>query len=82
MKEEYTFNGQRPGEKVIEVIPSHPYVVYPAGFRMILVFALAIAIFLFWPKFWIASAVMSLLILIYFTNAFFSYRESVFIITN
>lgn len=82
MEDEYTFNGQKPGEKVIEVVPSHPYVLYPSGFRTILTLVLAIGIFLFWPKGWLAGAVLLILILVYFFNAFYSYRESVFIITN
>lgn len=82
MEDEFTFNGQKPGEKVEEVVPSHPYVLYPPGFRTILVLVLAVAIFLFWPKAWFVGAGLIFIVLIYFFNAFYSYRETVFIVTS
>lgn len=82
MDEEYTFSGQKPGEKVAEVIPSHPYTLYSPGFKTILVLAGAIGLFLFLPKIWLVSLVLVLLILLYFFNAFYSYKETLLIITN
>lgn len=82
MEAEYTFSGQKSGEKVVEVIPCHPYILYPAGFRTVLVLTLVVAIFLFFPKFWIVGLVLAVIILIYFINTFYSYKETIFIITD
>ncbi len=82
MEEEYTFSGQKQGEKVMEVIPTHPYTLYSPGFRTILVLSVAIGIFLFLPKMWLVGSILSLLILLYFFNAFYSYKETLLIVTN
>jgi hypothetical protein len=82
MNEEYTFSGQKEGEKVLEVLPSHPYTLYSPGFRVILVLSVATAIFLFFPKFWLIAVVLTLMILLYFFNAFYSYKETLLILTN
>ncbi|MCX6808468.1 MAG: hypothetical protein NTW50_02265 [Candidatus Berkelbacteria bacterium] len=79
---EYTFNGQRPGEKVVLVLNRHPYTIYRPGFASVLLLIVALAVVLFFPKFFIISIVLFLLIFLYFYNAFYGYKESVFIITN
>lgn len=81
-KHEYTFNGQRPGEIVKEVIPSHPYVIYPAGSRTVLMLFIATAVVLFLPALWYISIPIYLFCVIYFSSAFYSFKETVFIITN
>lgn len=82
MKTEYAFNGQREDEKVVVVVPIHPYVLYSPGFRTILLLALAVAIWLFFPKLYIISILVIIATLVYFYNAFYSYKETVFIITD
>lgn len=66
----------------MEMVPSHPYVLYSPGFRTILMLILAVGIFLFWPVVWVVGAVLAGIMLIYFFNAFYSYRETVFLITS
>jgi len=82
MNSDYTFNGQREGEEVIDVVPIHPYKLYSPGFRIVLLIALAVAIILFLPKLYIISIVLLIFATIYFLNAFYSYRETTFLITN
>jgi len=79
---DYTFNGQRPGEKVVEIANSHPYVIYPAGIKTMFILLLAVAVVVFWPKFYIIPLVLFCLALFYFLNAIFSYKESILIITD
>jgi small-conductance mechanosensitive channel len=78
----YTFNGQKPGEKVVDVVNNHPYVLYPSGFRTIILIVCVVAVFLFWPAAYLFAIIIGLLALLYFFNAFYSYRESILIITN
>lgn len=66
----------------MEVVPSHPYVLYSPGFKTILVLSLATAIFLFFPIVWWIGLILVIIILIYFFNAFYSYRETLLILTN
>lgn len=82
MKNEYSFSGQKPGENVIEVVPSHPYVLYPPGFKTILLWVLALAIFLFFTRFAIVGIVIVFFSLLYFINKFYSFKETVLIVTN
>jgi uncharacterized membrane protein YdbT with pleckstrin-like domain len=82
MKEEYTFNGQKPGEKVIEVIPSHPYVLYPPGFKTILLICLEVAIVLFFQRFWDIALVLFIVTVVYLIRAIYIYKETLFLVTN
>jgi uncharacterized membrane protein YdbT with pleckstrin-like domain len=79
---EYTFHGQRKGERVLHSINSHPYVIYPPGFWSVLVLVLAIAVVLFWPRLYYISAVMIVAIGIYLFRAIYSFKESMLIITD
>jgi len=86
MEKEFTFKGQHTDEKVIEVVNSHPYVVYPAGFRMMLMLVAAVALILFPPHIAAWSITLAIVItvfaILYFVNAYYSFRESLFIVTN
>lgn len=86
MEKEFTFKGQHSDEKIVEVVNSHPYVVYPAGFRMMLLLVAAVALLLFPKQMYIWSVslaiVAALVGILYFVNAYYSFRESLFIITN
>lgn len=82
MKEEFAFHGQKEGESVEEVIHNHPYVLYPTGFRSILLFCLALLIVLFFSAYWYIAIPIGLFGFTIFFNAFYAYKESVFVITN
>lgn len=82
MEKEYTFNGQRSGEKVIDLAFSHPYLLYPPGLRSLLILILGIAVVIFFPKFYIVSAVLFLFAAVYFVNAYYGFKESILIITD
>ncbi|MEI7792282.1 MAG: PH domain-containing protein [Candidatus Berkelbacteria bacterium] len=86
MEKEFTFKGQHTDEKVIEVVNSHPYVVYPAGFRMMLMLVAAVGLLLFPPHIATWSVTLAIAItvfaVLYFINAYYSFKESLFIVTN
>jgi len=86
MEKEFTFKGQHADEKVVEVVNSHPYVVYPAGFRMMLCLVAAVALVLFPKHIYVWSITSAIVITVfavfYFINAYYSFKESLFIITN
>lgn len=82
MPKDYTFNGQRPDEKVIDVTSGHPYILYPPGLRSVLLLVIGATIMLFLPKFYLVALVLFLFTGIYFSYAFYSYKESVLIITD
>jgi hypothetical protein len=82
MNEEYQFHGQKEGEKVVEVVHNHPYILYPVGFRTVLLFCLALLIILFFPAFWYVAVPIVLFGFTIFFNAFYCYKESIFIVTN
>lgn len=83
MEQEHTFNGQRAGEKVLEVVRGHPYVLYPPALRTAFVSALALGIVLYLPPAWSPLAVLILILgLIYLFRAIYCYKESVLIITD
>jgi len=81
----FTFQGQRPEEKVADVINSHPYVIYPAGFRTILLYTVAASMLILISGFPLWSTVLSILLIIvaslYFASAYYGYSQSNLIIT-
>lgn len=82
MNEEYSFNGQRTDEKVLEVVLSHPYVLYPASLRSVILFTVALAVVLFFPSWYLLAIVFFLIGIFFLTRAIYCYRESLFIITD
>ena len=85
-KDEFTFSGQRPEEKIVDVVNSHPYVIYPVGFRVVFILALVAAVFILFPHVvlwaYISAAIVGALALVYFWSAYYGFRESVLIITD
>ncbi|PIS08009.1 hypothetical protein COT78_00465 [Candidatus Berkelbacteria bacterium CG10_big_fil_rev_8_21_14_0_10_43_13] len=82
MQTEHTFNGQRSGEKVLEVVASHPYVLYPSALRSAVVVALAIGLIMFFPSWTIFASVVIVVALIYLFRSIYCFKESVLIITD
>ncbi|HOX41022.1 MAG TPA: PH domain-containing protein [bacterium] len=80
---DFTFNGQRKDEDVLEVVQNHPYVIYPACFRTMLLAVVAIGIFLFAPSsIYFLAVIILLFAFVFFSQRFYSYKESIFLITN
>lgn len=82
MKTEHTFNGQRPGEKVLEVVRSHPYVLYPPALRSAVVIALAIGLILFLPSWYIVAVIIIIVALVYLFRGLYCFLETILIITD
>ncbi|MFA7254278.1 MAG: PH domain-containing protein [Patescibacteria group bacterium] len=82
MMKEYTFNGQREGEKVEEVVYQHPYVLYAKGMKAILLIVVGVGVFLFLPKLYLLSILAFFVAAILLAATFFCFRETMFIITN
>lgn len=86
MIENFTFKGLHPDEEVIEAVNSHPYILYPAGFRMMLMLVVAFGLILFPPHMAAWSITLAIAItvfaLLYFINAYYSFKESNFVVTN
>jgi len=82
MQEDYSFEGQRPGEEVREVVHSHPYVIYAPGLHSVLGLSVAAGVFLFFPVVWYVALALVLISILYFMNAFYSYKETTSIITS
>jgi len=82
METEHTFNGQRPGEKVLEVIAKHPYIIYPPALRAAVIIALAIGLIMFFPNWVIFASILIVVAIIYLFQAIYCFKESVFIITD
>lgn len=82
MKEELTFNGQRPGEKVLEAILGHPYILYLPALKAMMLLVLAVAMFLFFPVLNIVGIVLVVFAVIYLIRAIYCFKESLFIITD
>ena len=84
MDKVFSFSGQRQGERVIDAVKNHPFILFPSGLKSIIVLVAGISVYLFWP-----SQYSGLLILIaaliafgIFFRVYFDYSQSVFVITN
>jgi uncharacterized membrane protein YdbT with pleckstrin-like domain len=82
MEKEFTFNGQRENEKVLEVVNSHPYVLYSPALKVVVLLSLALAIFLFFPDWFYVSLAIFLFCAVYLFRAIYSFRETMLIITD
>lgn len=82
MEKDYSFNGQREGEKVLEVITRHPYVLYLPGLKTVVILSVVVAIFLFLPSFYLAAILVLIFALTYFFGAFYGYKETYLLITD
>lgn len=82
--ESYTFNGQRKGERVYEVVKNHPYVLMQPGLRAVFITIAGLAIFLFWTN-QVSGVILFIAIAIafgVFFRKFYNYSQSVFVISN
>jgi len=82
MDREYSFSGQREGEKVLEVIPSHPYVLYSPALKTALLLAAAFGVILYFPVLYIISIILLLFSGIYLFRAIYGFRETLLIVTD
>lgn len=81
MKKDLEFNGQRPGEVVLEVVKSHPYILYLPALKTILLLSIVVAIFLFVPALYMIAIIILIVAVIYLGRAIYCYNESIFIVT-
>lgn len=84
MNKEFTFNGQRPSEKVLLVVKNHPFVLFFPGLKTILALLIGISAIIFWSSEY-AGLVLLVCVLVAFAiffRAFYDYSQSVFVVTN
>ena len=88
MTKDFVFSGQREGEDVIEVINNHPYILYLPGIKTVLLFSASTAIWVFSGQYdWLRiisplAIILALWGVLIFAIAFYSYAESILVITN
>lgn len=84
MNSNFTFNGQRDGEKVVFIVKNHPFVLFFPGLKAILALLIGIAAMLFWSSGY-SGLILLVCVLVAFSiffRAFYDYSQSVFVITN
>lgn len=84
MEKSFSFSGQRQGERVIEVIKNHPFILLFPGLKSVLFLVAGIAVYLFWPSQY-SGMILFVAILValgIFFRTYFDYSQSVFVITN
>ncbi len=79
--EEFTFKGQREGEDVIEVVNSHPYLMYRPGLKVMLMLVCGVAIMLFYPRAYLLSVGVFLFASLVLFRAIYCFKSSVTILT-
>lgn len=84
MEHEFSFNGQRSEEKVLEVVKNHPLVLFFPGLKLILmIFASIVLVFLWKSQY---SGMLSLIFFVLglgaFSRAYYNYSQSAFIVTS
>lgn len=81
---DYSFNGQRAGEGVEDIIKNHPLVLFWPLIKTVLLIAVPIAILIFWgasTAFSITAFVCAILAITVFSKAYYVYSASMLIIT-
>jgi len=84
MDTEYSFNGQREGEKVVLMVKNHPFVLFSPGLKCVVCIALGLGAILYLDSKY-AGLLLVLLILIGLAlaaNSFYNFFQSVFLVTN
>ncbi len=83
-RKEFTFNGQRPGEKVTEVVRNHPVVLVWPVVKMVVPVAATVLIYLKFNNEFVGLVALVLIPvgLAGFLRAFYMFKESVCVITN
>jgi len=85
MNHEFTFNGQRKDEEVVEIVKNHPFVLLWPGLQAILAITIGADIMIFFPSSQISGVLLLIFIVIgigIFGRAFYNYSQSVLIVTN
>lgn len=78
----YSFHGQREGEKVIEVIQNHPFILFYSGLLSVVLMSLVLFILLFLPSFYLLGALIVILSIFVFYRAYYGFKETVLVITD
>jgi len=82
---EFSFNGQRKDEKVMEVVKNHPFVLFWPGLQTVIAWAIGAAIMIFFTESQIAGVLLLVAIVIgigMFGRAYYNFSQSVLLITN
>lgn len=81
----FTFRGQRPNEKVIQIVRRHPIVFFSPLLQVTLAFTLAVIILIYFDfgeVFYYSVAILGLFVFAVLFKATFVYRNSFCLITN
>lgn len=84
MSKEFSFNGQRHGERVALVVKNHPIILFWPGLKTIIILILGISVMLFWSSGYSGMLLLicALVAFAIFFRAFYDYSQSVFVLTN
>lgn len=84
MEHEYTFNGQRPNEKVLDMVKNHVFVLFWPGLKAIFFIAIGAAAFIFWSNQFSGIILIIFLLVAFgiFSRSYYTYSQSVFLVTN
>jgi uncharacterized membrane protein YdbT with pleckstrin-like domain len=83
-KAEFSFNGQRAGEKVLHIVKNHPFVLFWPGLKAVFFLAAAVADFLLWSNQFSGPLALILTVVAFgmFFRSYYDYSQSTFVITN
>lgn len=82
---QFTFNGQRKGENVVEVVKNHPFVLFWPGLQAVLSIAVGAAIMIFFSSSQISGVLLLVFIVVglgIFGRSYYNYSQSVLLVTN
>lgn len=84
MEKDFTFNGQRPGERVVAVVRNHPFVLFWPGIKTILYWTVAIAVVLTWSNEYagLTAFIFFIVGIGLFSRAYFTTSQSVLLLTS
>jgi len=84
MDHEFSFNGQRPEEKVLQVVKNHPLVIFLPGLKLVLFVFVATVLILVWKNQYsgLVGMVFAVMGLGIFSRSYYNFSQSVLIITN
>ena len=85
MNHEFSFNGQRKDEEVVEVVKNHPFVLFWPGLQTVLSCAVGAAIMIFFSSSQVSGPLLLIFIVIglgIFGRSYYNYSQSVLLITN
>ncbi len=82
---EFSFNGQRQGEEVKEVVKNHPFVLMIPGLETVLAITIGAAVMIFFSQYQISGVILMVGLIVgiaIFSRAYFNFSQSVLLITN